>query len=238
VTATKYAADGTTVLAQYTLADPFPVQVIEGIGAGVPTSQSLMQTATDGWFTYLEYGTPALGAWRMITNPDRRLAHWNSPEPTSPGEKWTIHVQSRRTVAPAVVYDARPVECTDVGVTKADAVVALDQTPPVAHVAIDVGACEDIVQGTTITGTFDVTDNRGVGGISIHLEPTETPVAFTVDAGSTLTHVFGTWSLPTAGLDPCGYVVRIDADDRTIANCGAGPWRDHESAGFCLRSPA
>ena len=67
--------------------------------------------------------------------------------------------------------------------------------------------------------------------------PAETPVPFTLDPGSTPTHQFGTWTLSTAGLDPCGYVVRLDAADRTIANCGSGPWRDHATVGFCLRAP-
>jgi hypothetical protein len=62
-------------------------------------------------------------------------------------------------------------------------------------------------------------------------------VIATVDPGSTLTHVFGTWTVATASLPPCGYVVHLEAYDRTIVNCG-GSWRDDDTVGFCLRTPA
>jgi hypothetical protein len=64
-----------------------------------------------------------------------------------------------------------------------------------------------------VTGTFDITDNMGVGPYGLALEPSGS-VNVVVDAGSTDTHVFGTWSVATAALPPCGYVVHLTAWDR------------------------
>ena len=46
----------------------------------------------------------------------------------------------------------------------------------------------------------------------------------------------GTWSLNTAGMDSCGYVVRIDVSDRTIVSADGG-WTNAASVGFCLKAP-
>ena len=40
-----------------------------------------------------------------------------------------------------------------------------------------------------------------------------------------------------AGMLPCGYVVRLDAYDRTIVSAGGG-WHDYAAVGFCLKHPA
>ena len=76
----------------------------------------------------------------------------------------------------------------------------------------------------------------GVGPYSLVAEPSGT-VVVTEDPGSTLTHRFGTWTVATASLPPCGYVVHLTAWDRTIVNCGTS-WRDDDTVGFCLRLPA
>jgi hypothetical protein len=124
--------------------------------------------------------------------------------------------------------------------------VTFDQDPPVADVTItgysDAGGfhpaipCGDFLKGVTVHGTFDITDNMGVGPYSLAAEPNGT-VVVTEDPGSTLTHRFGTWTVATASLPPCGYVVHLTAWDRTIVHCGTS-WRDDDTVGFCLRLPA
>lgn len=47
----------------------------------------------------------------------------------------------------------------------------------------------------------------------------------------------GTWSLDTSGMDPCGYIVRLWAHDRTIVDSGYIGLRDHDDVGFCLELP-
>jgi hypothetical protein len=69
----------------------------------------------------------------------------------------------------------------------------------------------------TIDGNFDITDDMGVGAYSLALEPSGS-VNVTVDPGSTSTHVFGTWTVDTTGLPPCGYVAHLTAYDRTIVD--------------------
>jgi hypothetical protein len=46
-----------------------------------------------------------------------------------------------------------------------------------------------------------------------------------------------TWTLDTTGMLPCGYVIRLDAYDRTIVSAGGG-WHSFDAVGFCLKHPA
>ena len=124
--------------------------------------------------------------------------------------------------------------------------VTLDQDARVASIAITgytdatgphpALPCGDFPKGVTINGTFDITDNMGVGTYSLVAEPSGSVVDM-VDPGSTSTHVFGTWTVATNSLDPCGYVVRLTAYDVAIVNCGTS-WRDDATVGFCLRNLA
>jgi hypothetical protein len=241
-----WATQGATTLP---LDDPFWITVEEGAGPGTAISYSIHQTATAEYFTYREHGTPALGAWRRVSSPNRLLARWNTAGRTG---TWTIHVQARVVGTVAPIYAAGTTFCLADGTVRTDVKVTLDQDPPVANVTItgytDAGGfhaaipCADFTKGVTINGTFDVTDNMGIGSYSLILEPnldppaTPVPVIHVVGFGSTATHKFGTWSVATGALPPCGYVVRLDASDRTIVDCGT-VWRDFDSVGFCLRTP-
>lgn len=44
----------------------------------------------------------------------------------------------------------------------------------------------------------------------------------------------GTWQLDTAGMDPCGYNIRIHGEDRTIVNSGTIGWPANDIEGFCV----
>ena len=46
----------------------------------------------------------------------------------------------------------------------------------------------------------------------------------------------GTWTLNTAGMLPCGYVIHLSTSDRTIVS-GGGGWPGSAIVGFCLRKP-
>jgi len=248
-----WATQGAVVLP---IVAPFTITVEEGTGPGTAISYTISQTATAEYFTYREYGTPALGAWRRVSSPNRLLCYWNTAGLTG---TWTIHVQARVAGTVAPIFAAGTTTCLSDGTTRTSVKVTLDQDPPVADVSItgytDAGGshaalpCGDFTVGVTIDGTFDVTDNMGVGSYSFTLEPNPydpdppPPVSFVVDPASTPTHQFGTWSVATGGVggkpafEPCGYVVRLDAYDRTIVHCGTS-WHDFDSVGFCLRSPS
>jgi hypothetical protein len=196
----------------------------------------------DGYFTYREYGTPALGAWRRVSSPNRLLGYWNT---AGLAGTWTIHVEARVAGTVLPIYGAGITFCLANGTSRSTVPVTLDQAKPVASVAItgytDAGGfhaavpCGDFPKGSTINGTFDITDNMGLGNYGLASEPSGT-VNVAVNPGSTPTHQFGTWSVDTTTLPPCGYVVHLTAYDRTILDCGTS-WRDDDTVGFCLRVP-
>lgn len=234
-----WAEQGATVLPIVT---PFSVTVEQGVGLGVATSTTLTQIASaDGYFIYREYGVPP-GAWRRVSSLNRALGYWNTAGLTG---TWTIHVEARVAGTAAPIYAAGITTCLADGSTRQNVNVTLDQQPPNGNVAItgytDASgfhpaiSCADFSKGVTINGTFDITDNMGVGSYSLVVEPMGT-INVVVDAGSTPTHQFGTWSISTANMDPCGYVVHLTAWDKTVVNCGTS-WRDDATVGFCLRAP-
>ena len=47
----------------------------------------------------------------------------------------------------------------------------------------------------------------------------------------------GTWTLNTAGMDPCGYVLRLVASDRTNVNSAGYAFQLAYDIGFCLETP-
>jgi len=225
---------------------PFSVTVDEGSGSTV-TSQPLSQVATAEYFSYLEYGTPALGSWRRVSSPNRLLGYWNTAGLSG---MWAIQIQARRVGTLAPIYSAGTKLCLPVGTPISSVNVTLDQIPPVCGVAITgytdamgfhpAAKCGDFPVGATIVGTFDVTDNMGVGSFGLALEPQPAvgvPVSVVVDAASTVTHRFGTWSVNTSTLEPCGYIVQLTASDRTIADC-TSVWTCHMEVGLCLRTLA
>lgn len=234
-----WATQGTTTIP---LVTPFTVWVHEGTGPGTSISYQMHQIASGaGFFTYGEHGTPALGSWRRVSSPNWLLARWNTAGLTG---KWTIHIEARQAGTTSPIYSAGVTVCPD-STTRSSVAITLDQEKPVPDVAITgytddtviqpAAPCDDFTVGVTIHGTFDITDNMGVGPFSLALEPSGA-VSFTVDPTSNTTHVFGTWTVNTVGLPPCGYVVHLTAWDRTLANCGTR-WRDDATVGFCLRAP-
>ncbi|MEZ4417014.1 MAG: hypothetical protein R3E10_14780 [Gemmatimonadota bacterium] len=246
-----WATQGSSTLP---IVSPFNVTVEEGTGPGTAVSYSVHQTAPTGWFTYREHGSPALGAWRRVSSPNRLLARWNTSGLTG---LWTIHVEARMAGTTAPVFSAGLTTCLADGTTRSSVKVALDQEPPVAavdltgysdatgfHAALP---CGDISQGVAVHGTFDITDNVGVGSYGLVLEPLPVGtvstdyLTFTQSGASTPTHVSGDWTLQTAPagkppLPTCGYVIHLTAWDGTIVGCGTH-WRDDATVGFCLRSP-
>ena len=234
-----WATQGSTTIP---LVSPFTITVEEGSGPGSAISYTIMQTAPSDYFTYREYGTPAGGAWRRVSSPNRRLAEWYTAGLSG---TWTIHIEAREVGTVGPIYSAGITTCLADGTARSSVNVTLDQDQPVASVTItgytDASGfhaavpCGDFLKGVTINGTFDITDNMGVGSYGLTLEPSGS-VSVTPDPGSTATHVFGTWEVATGSLPPCGYVVRLDAYDRTIVNCGTS-WHDFDTVGFCLRNP-
>ena len=180
-----------------------------------------------------------------MSSLNRLLAYWSTTGLTG---MWTIHVQARHVGTLAPIYSAGTTTCLADGTTRTSVSVTLDQDAPVGALTItgySIGAgpivpalpCGDFPVGAVIHGTYSVTDNLGVGSAGLILEPPMTGVTKAPNGGSTLVHEFGSWSVATVGLPACGYVVRLDAYDRSVVNCGTS-WHDAKSIGFCLRLPA
>src|ERR1019366_4335249 len=133
-------------------------------------------------------------------------------------------------------------------------VVCLDQVPPSAslspnlQVSTDGGlnwkdalACDTLVQGVLIRGTYTVSDEH-FRVLNLYVEPpgpaNNTPVSPSSRAYDTVptTGETGTWTLDTTNMKPCGYVVRLDVWDRTIVSCDDDGWFNWASLGFCLKA--
>ena len=195
------------------------------------------QTAAGGFFKYLDplnYVTRTIAVWSSSSlagadkddNWEMQLDVATAPNDLSIiGSSPWYHVQLDNT-APAV--------------------------PPAIPPTIDIhiaafGDCKDFKQDSTITGNF-IAEDLYFGSWSLSTEPN----TFTTPSNQPQATPFlpGTspapgpaghdWSLNTLApveMKPCGYVVRLDADDRSILN--SIPY-DHNSnhieVGFCLRA--
>ena len=102
--------------------------------------------------------------------------------------------------------------------------------------------CDEFVSGVRIRGAYSVADDH-FGSLSLTVEPsaqaggaTPSPSSRTYPIVPTAGEA-GTWTLDTGPMQPCGYVVRLDAYDRTIVSNGGG-WHDFATVGFCLKAPA
>lgn len=113
---------------------------------------------------------------------------------------------------------------------------------------IEAEDCGKFPVGSIIEGEYEVHDpgitspNQHFGAFSLDVIP-DGPAAgaATVPSGKTFPAVstngeLGTWTLDTAGMEACGYTVRLLVHDRTIAGCSYGRW-DDEYVGFCLVEP-
>ncbi|HXK03042.1 MAG TPA: hypothetical protein VMS37_11620 [Verrucomicrobiae bacterium] len=234
------------------LANDFWVWVTQGAGVGIPTtSLVLQQVDAGGWYTYLEYGTPVSGNWRRVTGPNRLLGYWYTARTQT--ARWEIRLEFLDT-ATSTSYLASPQVCPDG--TRSTVTVYLDQSEPVPYLSpnIEVSAdgnppwnpakeCDTLVKGVVLRGTYSVSDEH-FRTLNLYVEPSgaahNTPVTpssrsygspdWVPTGGET-----GTWTLNTANMDACGYVVRLDVWDRTILNCDADGWFNATSIGFCLK---
>jgi hypothetical protein len=109
-----------------------------------------------------------------------------------------------------------------------------------AHLAIDPGqlaaqGCGKFTQGMAIHGTFDARDTW-FSGWSFELLPTPLPPGALTPgaAGSTEAPVGSTWTLATAALPPCGYVLRLHTADRAVQDSTHTGRSRPIDLGFCI----
>jgi hypothetical protein len=125
------------------------------------------------------------------------------------------------------------------------ATILLDNVAPLSSIGITSGggSCGDFHIGDKISGTYSVTDLH-FHALSLQLLPAggtfTAPVPLPrhwTDPGASTSGDTGVWTLDTAGLPPCGYVVRLSAADRTIVDSGTIGNTSEAFVGFCLKAP-
>jgi len=122
--------------------------------------------------------------------------------------------------------------------------IQLDNTWPEASIVITtgVGNCGKFPIGTNLTGTF-VARDLYFGGYSLGVEPAvndpgEAIVLPSQGNVQTSPAPGNGWSLNTAGMIPCGYVVRVAVRDRAIVDSASVGHHRSDSAGLCLEEAA
>ncbi|MDQ6665301.1 MAG: hypothetical protein M3Z23_13010 [Acidobacteriota bacterium] len=138
--------------------------------------------------------------------------------------------------------------------------VRIDNTAPLGDVqitgavfngkAIPAKNCGKFPVGSIISGTFSAHDpdtitpavKQHFGSVSLGILPSgpangaaivTAPAILTYPAVST-TGVSGTWTLDTKKMDPCGYVIHLEANDRTNVDSTGNPYPFAKDIGFCL----
>jgi hypothetical protein len=237
------------------VANPFGVWVDQQSGPGTLAQVPLLQQVDSvgpytGYYTYREFGV-GTGTWRRIAAPFAGLLGvWSTGLPMA--GRWEIRVEAVDTNT-GTTYLADTTHCPD-GSTRTNVIVRLDEERPVPAITItqistDGGvtwqpamACGEFVPGVRIRGTYGVTDQH-FGSLTMTIEPAGPAMGAAVSPSSRSYPVVptggesATWTLDTTGMQPCGYVIRLDAYDRTIVSAGGG-WHDFATVGFCLKHPA
>lgn len=168
----------------------------------------------NGFFTYLD----------SSQNIDDVLAYWYS----SGDDQWHVWLEIADTSDN--VFGSTP-----------PYLIQLDNSAPAAEIHIDSGGdCKQFGLGTTIGGHFLARDLH-FGAFSLTTTPASLtpppnePATATPSTVQTATAPGDAWSLSTAGMVPCGYVVALWVYDNTIVGSSPG---SHNAAyadvGFCL----
>jgi hypothetical protein len=229
------------------LTDSFGVTLDEQIGGGLPTSTPVTQSV-DGmdYYTYQEAPpVPGIG-WRTV-NPSRLLGSWSTAGKTG---LWEIMIEALDPVT-NTPYAAGTLLCVVDGTTRQNVIIDLDNGVPVTSLAItdvshDGGVtwtlavdCGTYQVGDIIRGKYSVSDEH-FGSLTLLVEPSGPANGATVNPASRAYPVVpttgetGVWTLNTTGMEPCGYVIWLDAFDRTIVSCD-GAWENKTAfVGFCL----
>ncbi len=231
------------------LNNPFSVQLTQGFGLNPPIVYGqLQQVDGSNFYTYREHGSPVLGPWRRVTAPNRLLAVWATTEAQT--GLWEIKVEALDLLNN--LYVAGLQICVVDGTTRQNVNIRLDQTPPEADLAITGFSrnggpvqpaidCATFQVGDVIHGTYVATDapENHFGVLTLTVEPSDAANGATVNPPvRTYPTVLGpgessSWTLDTAGMDPCGFTVRLQVWDRTIVGCG-NRFKDEDFVGFCL----
>lgn len=124
-------------------------------------------------------------------------------------------------------------------------IILLDNTAPTVDIHIDgLGDCKDFAVDSTITGMFVARDLH-LGSFQLSTlpntatTPSNAPTSPTPSTMQTAVSPGDNWSLNTKApvlMKPCGYVVLVEAWDRSILNSASQGNYSRQSVGLCLRA--
>ena len=157
-------------------------------------------------------------------NIDSVLAYWES----AGDDPWYVWLEIADTSD--TVFGSTPLY-----------MIQLDNTAPTAEIHIDSGGdCKQFGLKTIIDGHFVARDLH-FGAFSLEtlpstlMPPPNEPVTATASTSQTAPSPGDMWSINTAGMIPCGYVVQLWVYDNTIVGSGPGSHNaNHAEVGFCL----
>jgi hypothetical protein len=228
------------------LNDPFGVTIEKQLGGGIPTfTPGTQMVGANDYYTYLD-APPSPAGWQQVF-PSHLLAQWNTSGKTG---LWEIMIEAADSTMTSL-FSAGMVTCVVDGTTRQNVIIDLDNAAPLTSLAITgvqhggVGPflpavdCATFKVGDVIQGSYSVTDEH-FGSLSLTVQPIahahgagvvppsrSYPIVPTVGES-------GTWTLNTAGMDPCGYTIQLSTSDRTIVNC-VTTWQNNGAfVGFCL----
>lgn len=194
--------------------------------------QQTQQTvaAVGGYYPYLDYSANH--------SVEGDLMHFWASTAAEDGGQYDLRIALRRAGAPADVYSNV-------------VTVLVDNSSPDAELTIAAGGgrpCADLSRGEAFSGTFVGTARHYRSGAFVLLPaapahgatPAPTPADLTsVRYGGLVADpgvAAGTYTLATAGMDPCGYTLTLVVTDRTNLNSGAGSRQATATVGFCVRA--
>jgi hypothetical protein len=198
-------------------------------GGGAPTAvvTDLVLTRQDGT-VFVHTANPATLRFNYVDftqNINSVLAQWD----TTGDAKWEVKLSTFDSTGSLIGQDTH--------------VIQLDNTGPEASIEITSGTgdCGKFFIGATLSGNFVARDEY-LGSYSIGVEPAVNPLGVGVPSPSsglvnTAVAPGESWTLNTAGMRSCGYVIRIVATDRAIVNSQSVGHSSSDSSGFCLEEP-
>jgi len=208
-----------------------------------------------GWYEYLE-DTKGLNQRFLVVD---KLASWSTNADME--GLWFIRITAKDPSGPIVFPGAQLVRVridntapsgpAGPGATPDE----IEANPPLTITdatfngnPIPAVGCGQFPVGTILKGKYKVHDpgitspNQHFGSFGLDVIP-DGPAngASPVPAGGSFPAVStngedGTWTLDTAKMDPCGYVIRLTASDRTNVNSAGPGFSMFYDIGFCLRA--
>ncbi len=172
--------------------------------------------------------TPGPDGWLIA--PAQNSTHMLGWIDTSGDDLWEVRLE----LSSSLVTDTRPVQLDNTLRLAEDSGPADPDNTGDLHITSG-GDCGKFTVGDTISGWF-VARDRHFAGYSIDTVPFAAPAGqLNPSSGTTQTPTGGlTWSLDTAGMQPCGYVIELWVSDLAIVNSAYTGRARRVTRGFCL----